>query len=119
MRVYNLPLIMARCLILTVLCETIFAIIIGVRKKRDIVNIILVNIMTNPPLVSITFACNIFYGIQARNILLTILEIAVVFIEGFVYYKYLDFKKINPFILALLLNAVSYGMGELYNYIFY
>lgn len=119
MRVYNLPLIMLRCLVLTVLIETIVAIILGVRKKKDILNIVLANIITNPPLVSSTFACNIFFGLQARNILEAILEISVVFIEGFIYYKYLDYKKINPFILALLLNVASYGLGEVYNYIFY
>lgn len=119
MRVYNLPLIMLRCLSLTALVETIFAIIFGVRKKKDILNIVLANIITNPPIVSITFACNIFFGLQIRNIILIILEIMVVFIEGVIYFKYLDYKKINPFILALLLNLLSYGFGELYNFILY
>ena len=119
MKPYNLPLIMARCLILTIIVEVLFAIILGVRKKKDILNITLANAITNPPLVSLTFACNLFFGLNARMILEYILEILVVFIEGFIYHKYLNFKKINPFVLALLLNIASYGLGIIYNYIFY
>lgn len=119
MMVYNIPLIMVRCLLLTVFIETIVAVLFGVRTKKDILNIILVNIITNPPLVSGTFAINLFYGIQMRNILEIVFEILVVFIEGFIYYKYLEFKKINPFMFALILNITSYFFGEIYNNIFY
>lgn len=116
---YNLPLIMVRCLLLTILIETVFAFILGIRKKKDYINIILVNVLTNPLVASLTFACNIFCGLNARNVLEMILEILVVITEGIVYYKYFNYKKINPFIVAILLNMMSYGLGIVLNSILY
>ena len=59
---------------------------------------------------------NIFYGIRERNISLIFLEIFVVFIEGFVYSKTLKYKKINWFLLSLILNVASFLIGEVINY---
>ena len=119
MNKYNIIFIMIRCLLLTIVIESLFAIILGVRKKKDILNIILANIVTNPLVVSITFAMNFFYGLKIRNIAEGILEIVAVLVEGLMYHQYLNFKKINPFVLSLGLNIISYGFGIIYNLIFY
>ncbi len=114
MRLVDLPYIMARCLILTVLIETLIAFLLGYRKK-DLINVILVNIMTNPIVVMIPVYFNVKYGIVERNIALGILEIVTLFVEGFIYYKFLEKRKINPFLLSLILNFSSYIAGVIIN----
>ena len=114
MRLVDLPYVMARCLILTVLIETLIAFILGYRKK-DLINVILVNVMTNPIVVMIPVYFNVKYGIVERNIALGILEIVTLFVEGFIYYKFLEKRKINPFLLSLILNFSSYIAGVIIN----
>ena len=114
MRINDLPYIMARCLIFTIIIEVGISIILGYRKK-DLVNIILANIMTNPIVVVIPIYVNITYGMKERNIVLFILEILAVLSEGFVYKKYLKNKKINPYLLSFILNLSSYLIGLVIN----
>ena len=114
-----LPFIMIRCLILTILIECGIAYLLGVRKKTDVLIVMLVNLLTNPLVVSSVVAVNYFVGRQAAEIFEYVSEIAVFLIEGFIYRKKLDYKKINPFILSLLLNAASYLSGVVFNSIFY
>ena len=114
MRLVDLPYVMARCLILTVLIETLIAFILGYRKK-DLINVILVNVMTNPIVVMIPVYFNVKYGIVERNIALGILEVVTLFVEGFIYYKFLERRKINPFLLSLILNFSSYIAGVIIN----
>ena len=103
----------------TTLIEVICSYLFKIRNKKDIINIILVNIMTNPLLVTILIYINIMFGLKYRNILVYPLEILVVLIEGLVYKKYLSYKKINPFVLSLVLNSLSYILGLLINNIVY
>ena len=110
MSINDIPLYMLRALLLTVLIETLIAFLIGYRKK-DLLNVVLVNIMTNPIVFIVPVYINIKYGIIYRNVVLLILEILTIFIEGLIYYKYFSSKKINPFILSILLNLSSYLLG--------
>ena len=114
MNLNDLPYIMARCLILTIIIEVGIAIILGYRKK-DLINVLLVNIMTNPIVVTIPLYFNVKYGLLERNITLLTLEILAVLSEGFVYKKYLLNKKMNPYLLSLILNVSSYLIGEVIN----
>lgn len=118
MTIDELPIVMARCLFFTILIELIVALILKVRDKKDILNIILVNTMTNPLLVSLTVYIT-YNRIFNRILSVIILELLVVLIEGFTYKKVLKYKKINPFILSLILNASSYFIGEIINYFIY
>ena len=102
--------VMIRCLLLTIVFETSIAFLIGLRKK-DLLNVILVNIMTNPLVVSVPVYFNLAYGLKSRNVVLLILEIVTVIVEGLIYKKYLNYKKINGMWLSLLLNASSYLLG--------
>jgi len=117
--IQSLPQIMATCLIVTIISEIIVALIIGVREKKDLVNIVLVNIITNPLVVIIPIYCNFKYGLLGRNICLYTLEILTVLVEGFIYYKVLKYKKINGFLLSFILNLSSYLIGILTNFIIY
>ena len=108
---------MLRSLIITYLLELIGAYFLKITNKKNIINIILVNILTNPFVVSLSFYINIVYGLKSRIICLFLLEILVILIEGIIYHKYLTNIKINPYIISLILNLLSYLIGEILNYI--
>lgn len=114
---YYLPIMMVRCLILTIIFELFLAMILGVRNKKDIINVILVNILTNPIVVSVSTYINLRYGIFPRGISLIFLEIFAVIAEGFIYKKYLKYNKINGIMLSFILNLFSYSIGCIINYI--
>ncbi len=118
MLISDLPKVMFISLTCTVVIEVGLAFILRYRGK-DLLNVLLVNILTNPLLNSLVVAINYYYGLKARNISLYILEVLVVLVEGFIYWKYLDRKKINGFLLSLILNIASYGLGLLINKIIY
>ena len=111
----NMPLIMARCLILTIVIELIFAIILGIRDKKDILNVILVQVLTNPIVVTVPYLIYIEFGYIPYKVSIYILEVLAVLIEGFVYSKTLKYKKINPYLLSFLLNLFSYSLGLVIN----
>lgn len=119
MFIHELPIVMIRCLIITIVIEVIIAIIIGIHNKKDIFNVILVNIVTNPLVVSISVYFNYRYGLTPRNICLIFFEIFALLFEGFIYDKYLTYKKMNGFLVSIILNGSSYFIGELINYIMY
>lgn len=110
--------IMAIALIATILIELTLSFILGVRKK-DLFTVILVNIVTNPIVVTIPLYINLEFGIISRRIVLIIFEILTVVVEGFIYKKMFDYKKINPYILSLILNVTSYVLGLLLNSLIY
>ena len=118
MLISDLPKVMLISLTCTLVIETTLAFILKYRGK-DLLNVMLVNILTNPLLNSIIVAINYYYGLTARNITLYILEVLVVIIEGFIYHKNLERRRINGFILSLILNIASYGLGLLINKIVY
>ena len=112
----ELPIIMIKCLLCTIIIECIIGYIIGIRNKKDILNIILVNILTNPIVVSIPVYLMIRYkSINLRYNSLLVLEILTFLVEGFIYSKVLKYKKINPFLISLILNLGSYFIGEIIN----
>ncbi len=106
-------LIMFICLISTIIVELLISLLLGIRNKRDILNIVLANCLTNPLVVSITNIVNVYIGYNESYIVLYILELLVVIVEGLLYKKYLIYKKINPFIISLILNLCSYLFGLL------
>ena len=106
-------LIMLICLISTIIVELLISLLLGIRNKRDILNIVLANCLTNPLVVSITNIVNVYIGYNESYIVLYILELLVVIVEGLLYKKYLIYKKINPFIISLILNLCSYLFGLL------
>lgn len=108
MVINNIPYILFYCLISTIIIECIGAFILGIRNKKDFINIILVNVLTNPVLV-MTLIC--FNGKNMYIICLIILEFLAFLIEGLIYKKVLMHKKIKPFVLSLILNIMSYTIG--------
>ena len=102
---------MVKCLSLTIILELLIALLLGIREKKDILNVILVNIITNPLVVSISTLFLINGGIKAHDISEYILEVLAVISEGFIYNKYLKYKKINGYLLSFILNLLSYSIG--------
>lgn len=113
----ELPRIMITCLLITIIIELVGAIILKT-DKRDLIYVLLVNTLTNPLVVSIPVYINIKYGLNARNIVLITFEIMTVLIEGLIYIKSFKKNKINPYLFSLILNACSYFIGEIINYVF-
>lgn len=107
---------MLRALKVTILIESLVAIILGLRKK-DLLNVVLVNIMTNPLVFIIPLWVNIRYGLWPRHITLFLFEMFALLSEGYIYSKYLKYKKINPYVLSLILNLSSYLTGVVINYL--
>lgn len=116
MSLNNIPFIMIRCLVLTVIIELLLALILGVRNKKDIINVILVNVITNPIVVMTPIILYLNFGSLISKISLLILEVLTVLVEGLIYKKVLEYKKINWFLLSLILNVTSFIIGEVINY---
>lgn len=115
MSINNIPFILIKCLLLTIIIELSLALILGVRDKKDIINVILVNVITNPIVVMSQILLYLNFGYTIEVIGIVVLEILVVPIEGLIYKKVLNYKKINPFILSLILNASSLIIGGFIN----
>ena len=118
MLINDLPIIMIKCLALTIIIEILIAFVLKIRNVLDYLNIVLVNVVTNPIVVSIPVYINIKYGLLERNIVLLILEFMTFIVEGLVYKKYLTYKKISPFMISIILNFFSFFCGEIINYFF-
>ncbi len=113
----RLPLYMIRCLLLTGAVETGLAALLGFRR-RDLLFVALVNLLTNPPVVVLTFLSGLYYGKTVWIISVVFFEIAAFLTEALVYRSNLEKRKPNPFLLALILNAASFAGGEIFNIFF-
>ena len=104
-------------LLLTIVIEVIVSYALGIRTKKDIMIIAIVNICTNPVLVYITDCVLLFSNgkIEVYNITVVIMEIIVIIIEYLLYKKYLSHKGKSPFIISLVNNMISCGIGIILN----
>lgn len=115
MSINSIPFILIKCLLLTIIIELIVALILGIRDKKDILNVILVNVITNPIVVMSQILLYLRFGYTIEIIGVIILEILVVPVEGLIYKKVLNYRKINPILLSLILNASSLIIGGFIN----
>ena len=115
----DLPKYMVISLLLTLVIECFMAWILKVRDKKDIFNVTLVNVFTNPLVVCFTFLAGFFYGSDARLAATICLELFAFISESIIYKKTLSYKKLNPFLLSLILNGTSYLSGLVINRIIY
>lgn len=114
--IWHYPLLMLRCLLETLIIELGIAMALGVRK-RDLGLVGLVNIFTNPLVTSFSFLVLLNFGRKYVFIAEAVLELAALLAEYFIYKKGMEYRKIKPFLLALILNISSLGIGEIINYI--
>ena len=103
-------------LMITLVLELLFCIVAGVRDRKDLFLAVLVNVLTNPFVVSMNYL-TLFYTRWNRTLVVGVLEVGAVVVEGICYDK-LGRKIKHPYLLSLLANAFSYGTGLVINYIF-
>lgn len=98
-------------LILTIFIELLISILIGIRKRNDIISIIAVNTLTNPIVVFISNLLKSFKIALLYWGIVVIIELIIVFIEGKIYEKVLNFKKLSGFKLSFINNSISFTIG--------
>lgn len=105
--------ILAVSLLLTLIFEEIFALTWGLRGKRELGLVALVNCLTNPPVVLLYYTAT---GFWHWNVVLVtvVLEVAAVLVEWLCYRSFSEQVK-KPFLFALLANSFSYGIGCIIN----
>ncbi len=96
----------------TLLLETAAALALGIRQRRDLLLVLLVNVLTNPVVV-LTLNLFLLAGQTPPWYLVAILETAAVTIEALLYRSRLEYRRIHPFLLSLILNSISYIGGLL------
>ena len=100
-------------LFLTLFLETGFAFVFKKRKK-DLLLVVLVNILTNPAVVLLHW---LILKYTLFDIIMTkiMFETLAILIEAFYYKKYGENMK-KPFLFSLGANVFSYGTGALLAY---
>lgn len=101
--------ILAVSLLLTLIFEEVFAWTWGLRGKRELGLVALVNCLTNPPVVLLYHTAAGFRHWNAA-LVTAVLEIAAVVVEWFCYRAFSEQVK-KPLLFALLINLFSYGAG--------
>ncbi len=106
----QLLLSLALSLGLTLLLELSTALLFGQRKKALLL-VALVNILTNPPVVLLLNLVAI--GTQGHPpwLLIAVLELGAIAAEGLVYQRSRLLNKWNPWLFSLILNTISYLGG--------
>ena len=100
-------------LALTLVLEELFALIWGLRGRRELGTVALVNVLTNPPVVFLHHTAIGLLGWDAV-VVTAVLETAAVLVE-WRYYRLCSQQLRRPFLFALLANALSYGTGCVIN----
>ena len=107
----GLPFALALSLSLTLALETGFFFLAGKRNGKDLLLVILANVLTNPVVV-LTYWLAAMFTDWNLVVVIVPLELSAVFVEGFCYKKYgLGFKR--PYLFSAGANAFSYGVGLL------
>lgn len=105
--------ILAVSLLLTLIFEELFALAWGLRGRRELGLVALVNVLTNPPVVLLYHTASGLFGWNAVLVAAG-LEGAAVLVEWRCYRAYSEQVK-RPFLFALLANLFSYGAGCVIN----
>lgn len=104
---------MAISLSMTLFFELLFAVCWKVWGKREILLVILVNVLTNP-IVVCSFYMNYKYQFMNLALLTMIMEVAAVVTEALLYKRFSK-KVVHPWWFSIGINAFSYSIGELIN----
>ena len=113
----NSLLIILKPLLMTILIETIVAYLLKIKDKDELLNIALINIITNSILTLIIQAYVYYLGFDHINILkyiiIPILEIVIVYVESILFKKYLKEDR-NYLKISFILNMSSFVGGMLW-----
>ena len=104
---------LAVSLALTIALEEAFGLAWGLRGRRELGLMVLVNCLTNPPVVLLYHTAVGLWGWGPAPVTL-VLETAAVLVEWRCWRALSDQVK-RPFLFALLCNGFSYGTGWFIN----
>lgn len=96
-------------LLLTLILELPIVMLFKARKK-DLLLFLLVNILTNPPIVLLSMLTDYHKAIQL------LLEVVVIWAEGWYYKKYAEHIRRGR-LCSLCANVFSYGVGIIINFL--
>ncbi len=102
-------------LLLTLLVEGAVAFLWGLRGRKNLLIVLLVNILTNPVAVLVYWLYQIYAGEHSLPVQILI-ELVVVTVEAYVYRSFAEddrFQIPRPIRLAIVANVFSWGMGRL------
>lgn len=99
-------------LVLTWIMETLVFLALGIRKRKDLLLLAVLNLLTNPVTVTIYDLQPFHHGFFSWSIQIA-LEVFVVLTEGSLLYKYMESRK-NPWLASLAANGISYLCGVVY-----
>jgi len=107
---------LAVSLLLTIVLEIGFFVLAGrlftsKRDKKDLLLVVLVNILTNPVVV-LLYWLTALYTNWNTVIVLILLELFAVFTEGYYYKKY-GSGFCRPYLFSIAVNIFSFGTGAL------
>lgn len=105
--------ILAVSLLLTLIFEEMFALLWGLRGRRELGLVALVNILTNPAVVLLYYTAAGLWRWNATAVTL-VLEAAAAAVEWLCYRSFSAQVK-RPLLFALLVNLFSYGAGCVIN----
>ena len=116
----NSLLIILKPLIATIIIESIVAYLLKIRNKDELINIALINIITNTILTLIIQIYVYYFGFDTINILkfiiIPILEIIIIIIESKLFKKYLKEDR-NYLKISFILNMSSFIGGIIWELI--
>ena len=104
---------LAISLALTLALEEAFALVWGLRGRRELGTVDLVNLLTNPPAVLLYHTAVGLLGWSAL-VMTAVLETAAVLVEWRCY-RLCSQQLRRPLLFALLANVFSYGAGRVIN----
>lgn len=103
-------------LALTLVTELAIAFLFGLRTRKNVLLVVLVNALTNPPAVLCNWLCRLYLPCYRRVPVQLVIEAAVVIVEAFVYCRFArdEQRQIKrPVLLAVTVNGCSWLLGLL------
>ena len=98
-------------LLLTILIEVLVALIFGYKRKKEILSVILVNLITQP-LLNYFLLIDSYFSLDAVNIqFILLLEIMVILVEWQLLVWTLQRKLKSLFVLSIVMNLASLTIG--------
>ena len=101
-------------LLLTLVFETVFFFLTGKRDKKDMLLLVMVNILTNPLVVLLYWLTVLRW--EVNSVIIIPLEVFAVLTEGYYYKKYGHSFK-HPYFFSLAANVFSFGAGLLFEWL--
>lgn len=117
MKVSFILLEMLRCFLITAVTEGAVGFIFKIRTLKEQFDLFLVNLLTNPLFVSLCYGVMLRFNKTQYKIFVLICEVFIFIVESLIF-KFVLKPKINPFLLAFILNFSSFSVGIVINYLF-